>query len=242
LPHAAFSYQNRSNVVMNPYESPAKELNLEQLRGIPPEVEVEYDVTFDDLITFSWETLERQRGWLDLVILVIVPALALVDLWPFRRAIIREPESLLNFALLTKIVSAVLAGLIVAGLWRLAYRLGLMRRLSAGIIYATALFVGRARMVGRFRCRANPREISEITLARPYTFPISRVRKIKVSPALIGMPVTPLYTIVIPRRAFATPQDVDAFVAALEAYTGRSAEYLQPRETGIAVASGQTSE
>ena len=213
---------------MNPYESPPEALSAEQLRSVPPEVEVEYDVTFDDLITFSWETLERQRGWLDLVILVFVPTVTLMELWPFRLAILRDPAYLLEFDVLTKIVAAVLSGLIVAGLWRLAYRLGLMRRLSAAITYATALLVGRSRMVGRFRCRADQREITEFTVARPYTFPISRVRKIKVSPALIGMQVTPLYAIVIPRRAFATAEDVDAFVAALEAYTGKPAEYCNP--------------
>jgi hypothetical protein len=196
---------------------------------VPPEVEMEYEVTFDDLTTFSWETLERQRAWLDLWILVFVPTLALIDLWPFRREIMRDPESLFHFVLLAKLVSPVLAGLIVAGLWRLTYRLGLLRRLCAAITYATALIVGRSRMVGRFRCRANPREITEFTLARPYTFPISRVRKIKVGSTLIGMPVTLLYAIVIPRRAFATAEDVDAFVAALEAYTGKHAEYLQSR-------------
>ena len=62
---------------MNPYESPPQATNSEQLRGVPPEVEVEYEVTFDDLASFSWETLQRQRYWFDLVILVTVPLLML---------------------------------------------------------------------------------------------------------------------------------------------------------------------
>lgn len=214
---------------MNPYESPAKELNLELLRSVPPEVEVEYDVTFDDLAAFSWETLERQRAWLDLVILVVVPTMALIDLWPFRRAILRQPLFLLEFDLLVKLVAAVLSGLIVAGLWRLAYRLGVLRWLSAASTYASALLVGRSRMVGRFRCRANRSEITQFTVAASYKFPTSRLRKIKVSPTLIGLQFPLLYAIVIPRRAFATPQDFDAFIAALEAYTGKPADYLQPR-------------
>jgi hypothetical protein len=214
---------------MNPYESPSKELDLEQTHTVPPEVEIEYEVTFDDLAAFSWETLQRQRYWFDLAILVVVPVLALAELWPFRRAILRDPATLLQFDLLSKIIAALLTGLIVAGLLRLAYRLGLMRRLCALIDYATALILGKACMVGPFRCRANHREITEFTVRRPYTFPISRVRRIKVAAEHIGMQVTLSYVIVIPRRAFATAEDVDTFVTALEAYTGRPAEYLQPR-------------
>ena len=136
---------------------------------------------------------------------------------------------MLQFDPLSKIIAALLTGLIVLGLLRLSYRLGLMRRLCAVIDYATALVLGKACMVGPFRCRANQREITEFTVARPYTFPISRVRKIKVTAEHVGMRVSLSYAIVIPRRAFAKGEDVDAFVAALEAYTGKPAEYLQPR-------------
>jgi len=141
---------------MNPYESPPQAAAIEPLRGVPPEVEVEYELTFDDLASYSWELMQRQRFWFDLTVLLTVAALIALDLWPARRAILRDPARLLEFDLFAKIVAALLTAAIGLGLVRLAYRLGLVRRLSALVNYATASLVGKSRDHGIHPSQARP--------------------------------------------------------------------------------------
>jgi hypothetical protein len=218
---------------MNPYESPAAADLPTATEFDSEEICLEYDVNVEDIVHLKLRHFDKYR-WLDVV---LPPAACLtyagVKLWPDVVESIEQKQIVWKQEQISLLISVPIACLLVTGILRWFPRRWFLQGLFYLTTQVTMLLVGRSRMIGHFQLRANAHEITEVTPQRPFSFPTSLVRKILVTPESVAIVVSPLQTmILIPQRAFASPEQLEQFLLRLQQFTSKPVEY--DRSTAVA--------
>jgi hypothetical protein len=215
-----------ATAMSNPYESPRDSRQDRVPSAETGEaLEVSYEVVFDDLLAFNEQHLRRNRAWLDVLLVLIVACFVLVDVWTVRDRLLTSPQILLSSDALLRWIGRLTSAVMVAILLRAADRFNWFRPLLKTTLHLSTFVLGRSRMLGNFRCRATPQEITEFTPRKAYSFKTSRVRYITVDSQHVMIFVSLLQAIVIPRRAFASELEVERFASTVERFSGKHAAY-----------------
>lgn len=214
---------------VNPYEPPITASLAEAVepRPIWDDIEMEYELTIDDLVAFnivhSQASPAGRRLYVRLMLFLSALILSLPAIY-LALTSLRRPETM-TFETLLWIGGFIVIGLILVGIALLRGSRQSQKSWIAERLFRSQLSQGNtSAIVGSRRLRVTKEHLEEWSPLRESRWKMEAVQRILVTPQYIFIYMAPMIAFVLPARAFLSPDHRAAFITNLEAHSGKRAE------------------